>query len=261
MACALNISLALASESLSLLKPLKEYRGAEVIKSDLIKNTEYILPLGNLKRLGRGWQPSNSILLQGDRVMSLYKFGRSMELNRIYEHYQEQLLVKATVLYECSGRKCGSSNVWANSFFKEYQLYGPDDNQFLLVTHDKSNGLYQILYMNRRGAGDIIVYIDRVQLRESAADDKKNIAFQTEVLNTTKIRLYLESQPSNEKYIALVSANKQLSANAAISQAGDHINEIKGDLGVRLSSRIRFINIASFGQIEFGEELITLIKD
>jgi len=252
----------LANSDLLLLKPLKEYRGMEVIKNDVIENSEYNLPLSNLKRLGRGWQPTKSILLQGNRTTSLYKLGRSVELNNVYKHYRQELATNSAILYECSGRDCGNSNVWANNFFNDYRLYGADDNQFLLVTQNQTDSLYQVLYINRRGAGDVMVYLDRILVNNpNTLSKNKTIAFQTEVTNITKIRSYIESQQKNEKLVALVSSSKTLGVGQAVTTADQHIKNMKNDLGTRLSSNIVFVNIASFGREEFGEDLITLLSN
>lgn len=39
----------------------------------------------------------------------------------------------AQILFECSGRNCGRSNVWANQIFDQSSLYGRDNNQDYLV--------------------------------------------------------------------------------------------------------------------------------
>ncbi len=227
----------------------------------MTENSEYNLPLSNLKRLGRGWQPIKSTLLQGDRTSSLYQLGRSTELNSVYEHYRQELVTGSTVLYECAGRDCGSSNVWANNFFNEYRLYGVDDNQFLLVTKNQTNSLYQVLYINRRGAGDVMVYVDRILANDpNVLPKSKTIAFQTEATNTTKVSLYIESEQKNKKLTALVSSSKSLSTSQAILTADRYIRSLKNDLGARLSNNITFVNIASFGREEFGEDLITLLN-
>lgn len=250
-----------AVEEMQLLAPLKQYRGIQTIKSDVIKNTDYVIPLDNLKRLGRDWLPTNSKLLQGDLISSLYELGRGEELDHVYSFYRKQLTDEAKVLYECLGRDCGGSNAWANNFFDDYRLYGADENQFLLVTEKNSN-LYQVLYINRRGAGDVMVRLDRVVVEDNEpVMQNQRIAFQTEANNFNKIREYIEEHDDGNSYTAIVSSEKQLLPVAAVKDGEQLIKAIKQNLGIRLTSKVIFINVANFGRDEFGERLVTLLKN
>ena len=50
------------------------------------------------------------------------------------DHYLRELQARgAQILFECSGRNCGRSNVWANQIFDQSSLYGRDNNQDYLV--------------------------------------------------------------------------------------------------------------------------------
>lgn len=50
------------------------------------------------------------------------------------DHYLRELQTRgAQILFECSGRNCGRSNVWANQIFGQSTLYGSDNNQDYLV--------------------------------------------------------------------------------------------------------------------------------
>lgn len=242
---------------------IEEYRGAETIKRDFFSDSEYLLPLDKLKRLGRDWQPETFSFIQGEVSRSLYKLNRNTELNSVFEHYSQAIKADASdILYECAGRNCGSSNAWANNFFREYRLYGADDSQFLIVTKQKQPfTLYQVLYINRRGAGDIFVRLDRIHANKEVAElNDDQIALQTEINNFSKIRRYVESVPASQKVIALITANKQQDIDKAILRGQEHIKNIQSSLGSRLASKVIFINLASFGEDEYGEDLVTLLK-
>ncbi|TBR42197.1 DUF4892 domain-containing protein [Marinomonas agarivorans] len=245
---------------------VKEYRGVEVLKRDVVDNTDYILPLSKIKRsAGRDWQPEEVRFLQGNISRSLYKFGRSADLQAIYSHYYSEILHDAEILFECAGRNCGSSNAWANNFFKEYRLYGSDDSQFLIVTKHTSQPLYRVLYLNRRGAGDIFVRLDHVTAAERVVDTTNSsinspIALQTEINDFLRIRRYIETAPANKSITVLVTTSKRLSSEQAVQQGRAYIKSIKKSLGERLVSRVTFINLAAFGQDEFGEDLVTLLR-
>jgi hypothetical protein len=74
------------------------------------------------------------------------------------DHYLSELQVRgAQVLFECSGRGCGRSNVWANQIFGQSTLYGRDSNQdYLIAGNIDENGkpsltlVYTVTRANQR---------------------------------------------------------------------------------------------------------------
>jgi hypothetical protein len=69
-------------------------------------------------------------------------------------------------LFECSGRRCGSSNYWANTVFSAAILYGPEQYQHYLVTR-LENGNYLAVYVAMRGTRKVYVHIETTTLPES----------------------------------------------------------------------------------------------
>lgn len=64
----------------------------------------------------------------------LYQIARDANRREAREHYLELLRERgAQVLFECSGIRCGRSNVWANQIFNQAVLYGRDATQDYLV--------------------------------------------------------------------------------------------------------------------------------
>lgn len=71
-----------------------------------------------------------------------------------------------TVLFQCSGLDCGSSNGWANEFLGVKQLYGLDTNQFYAVqagVDGQRKETYVIWYLVQRGTGRIYLQQDVVR--------------------------------------------------------------------------------------------------
>lgn len=67
-------------------------------------------------------------------VGQLYEVQGGANREEARDHYLRELQARgAQVLFECSGRNCGRSNVWANQIFKQSSLYGRDNNQDYLV--------------------------------------------------------------------------------------------------------------------------------
>ncbi|MBK1871690.1 DUF4892 domain-containing protein [Marinobacter sp. 1-3A] len=64
----------------------------------------------------------------------LYQISRDANRREALEHYLGQLNQRgAQILFECSGIRCGRSNVWANQIFNQPVLYGRDGTQDYLV--------------------------------------------------------------------------------------------------------------------------------
>lgn len=67
-------------------------------------------------------------------VGQLYEIQRGANREEARDHYLRELQTRgAQILFECSGRNCGRSNVWANQIFDQSKLYGSDSNQDYLV--------------------------------------------------------------------------------------------------------------------------------
>lgn len=92
----------------------------------------------------------------------MIRVGRDYSVGEVADYYRSRIREKeATVLFECDGRSCGNSNVWANRVFGESNLYGRDDTQVYRVTAwpDSGNRIQlNTLYLIERGNREIHVY-------------------------------------------------------------------------------------------------------
>ncbi len=76
-----------------------------------------------------------------------------------FGHVREQLLEQnATILFECAGRQCGASSLWANEVFKQSRLYGVDNSQFYAAFEFQQG--HAALYAVRRGNGRVYLHLD-----------------------------------------------------------------------------------------------------
>lgn len=246
-----------SSTSFAALLDIEPYREAQLVKS-YSKSVEQVeVPLSKIRRAGSGWEPESVIRLQGEYVSSLYKVNRNALLQDVYEHYRDQMLSDGrSVLFECESRSCGSSNAWANNFFKDYLLYGADNSQYLLVVQNQQN-IYQILYLNRRGAGDVMIRLDEVRSTESQ-DTALNIVAQMDVQDIPRIRRFINGLPTGQNVVGFVTSEK---SNLFTSiEAGDRlISEVSAGIGERLQSRVRFINLADLGREALGVNRISFV--
>lgn len=106
-------------------------------------------------------------------VGRLYKINRDASRGEAREHYQTLLQSRgAQVLFECSGRSCGRSNVWANQIFDQSTLYGRDADQDYLVaavTGESGKTWLTLVYTVTRGTQREYVWIEHLEASESAA--------------------------------------------------------------------------------------------
>ena len=67
-------------------------------------------------------------------VGQLFRVQQGASREEARDHYLSQLQARgAQILFECAGRGCGRSNVWANQIFEQSMLYGRDANQDYLI--------------------------------------------------------------------------------------------------------------------------------
>jgi len=257
--CLLGLSV-LSTQAYSV-EALNQYKGADLIKFEQESQADYSLPLANLKKSARAWIPIKSKLVQGDITSSLYKFGRGESLEPIYQHYKQQLLSSASVLYECSGRTCGSSNAWANNFFNDYRLYGADSNQTLLVVanEDELNTEFKVLYLNRRGAGDVMLRLDSIISHNST--ENADLVFQVSLNDKVAIRRYLDSISEDQSIYVLITSPANLTASKAFQVAQGQIEMLKISLGQELSSKINFINFGNQANPIYGENQLSVLMN
>lgn len=234
------------------------YQDAQLIKSSTKEDVSVEIPLGAIKRAGRGWEPEEVLRVKAEAYQSLYKIHRNAVLADVERYYRDAIATaNNAVVFECHSRDCGSSNAWANDFFKEYLLYGGDQNQTLLVVQEGS--VYQLMYLNRRGAGDIMVRLDEVKMAAPQGLGFDLVA-QMDAQDVPRIRRFLNDLSPGETVVAYVSA-KQEGGLSAIARADQYISDIALALGPRLSDKVRFLNVANVAREELSEGRISFVYE
>ncbi|MDX1754942.1 MAG: DUF4892 domain-containing protein [Marinobacter sp.] len=87
------------------------------------------------------------------------------------EYYRRALAaLGAKILFECSGRECGRSNVWANQIFGQAILYGRDANQDYIAAAVRQNDTSYLLlvYTVTRGNNREYVWTEQLELGPNA---------------------------------------------------------------------------------------------
>lgn len=234
------------------------FRGAQIIKSEPVESRSIEVPLAKIYRSGRGWEPEKVERIDGRTVQTLYKIGRNVPLDEVVEFYTDALnaIDGSSVLFECSSRNCGSSNAWANNFFNDYLLYGADQNQTLKVLKYDQNH-YWVLYINRRGAGDVMVRLDEVIPKGSEALSL-NILAQLNVTDVPRIRSFLREQSDLSRVVAFVTSDNN--ASNPIAAGDESIESLKNGLNPDERQLLRFINLANMGNPSYGVNRVIFVS-
>ncbi|WP_354668039.1 DUF4892 domain-containing protein [Marinobacter salexigens] len=103
----------------------------------------------------------------------LYQISRDANRREALEHYLGLLRDRgAQILFECSGIRCGRSNVWANQIFHQPVLYGRDGTQDYLVAgvvaDDGSRWLTSV-YTVTRGNLREYVWVEHMKVAAGAS--------------------------------------------------------------------------------------------
>ncbi|MEP5765639.1 MAG: DUF4892 domain-containing protein [Halieaceae bacterium] len=118
--------------------------------------SEYMLGLGALQKVGGRWRHKKSETLGGELLRVTWKINEGFTAEEGFDWQRQQLPEDAVLLYECSGRSCGSSAQWASRVFNERVLYGHDERQRYGVWRYQAAGaswtlvLYAVDRANRR---------------------------------------------------------------------------------------------------------------
>ncbi|REG85793.1 DUF4892 domain-containing protein [Marinomonas pollencensis] len=236
---------------------VEAYRGAQLVKSETLDNQALEIPLGKIQRSGRGWEPESVLRVSGSVFRSLYKVERNVPLESVFAYYKSTLLADGQkVIFQCESRSCGSSNAWANNFFNNYLLYGADSTQLLMVVQD-SHDDYQVIYINRRGAGDIMIRLDSIALMV-AQDAEFEVAAQMAVNDFPRIRRFLRDLPNGQRVVGFVTSERG-GGESAIAQGDRYIDALISAVGDQLSQQVRFINVADMGRDLLGKHRVSFV--
>lgn len=229
---------------------LEPFRAAQLVKSESAQAPFIEIPLAKIARVGRGWEPEQVTRIAGEKTATLYKIDRNADLEEVIRHYQTQL-TDYSILYQCEARACGSANAWANNFFGDYLLYGADGSQWLAAAQDNA-GNYLTIYINRRGAGDVMVRLDEVLPEQNSVDD--GIIAQMDVSDIPRIRRFLNDYPDRH-LIAFVIGDRNTPESAIVS-GDEHISKLRELLPLEAQSQVRFINSAQIAAERYGSNRV-----
>ena len=146
--------------------PLADYPHAKVIFDEQEAVDGYRLTLGELKKANNQWRAEREQRLSGELQRKTLEMEPGIGSDEVFDYYRRQLQqLDGRELFYCQGRRCGSSNSWANTRFKIKQLYGLDQTQLYSafeVQAQEGSRSYVALYGVRRGNKRHYVQLDVV---------------------------------------------------------------------------------------------------
>ena len=128
--------------------------------------SDYRLILGAVVKIDRQIRADQDLRLAGELQQFTWEIPRSHQPAEPFEAMRAQLQQSgAKILYQCAGRECGASNIWANDLFRYATLYGRDDSQHYLAA--QLNGQHFALYAVRRGNQRVYLHLDLISSDEA----------------------------------------------------------------------------------------------
>ncbi|CAA0118963.1 Uncharacterised protein [BD1-7 clade bacterium] len=129
------------------------------VKSAESQEERWLLPLAKYQKINGSWQFDDSLTLSGKLSSNTYLVQSRDQFQQISTFYQTWASQDSIeTLYMCKARACGSSNEWANGYFKDRRLYGVQSKQVFWAL--KSGSQYMAMYLVERGTGQIMLRID-----------------------------------------------------------------------------------------------------
>lgn len=166
-------------------------------------------PASSVYRAAGKANMKNSVQAAGVQTEKMWHLGTAYNAIDVFNQIRTTLQAQGMhILYWCTGRECGPSNLWANQIFNQSELYGPDDNQMyaLLTTIDVESNTQSVvaLYAITRGNGKAYVYFNHLQMDTLQTELNPEPATLLKLLKEDGVLhfLSLDTEP-DERWVAL----------------------------------------------------------
>lgn len=172
-AVTLAMILLLPSLTLAQNQVLMDFPQAELEDERIISSPFHQVMLSPIREVGSELRAERSERLAVEGSGRLLEIAPGITRQDAWRWYLEQLQTRnAAILFQCSGRECGRSNVWANQVFGQAMLYGRDARQDYLVAgfEDREGQRWLVvLYTVTRGNQREYVWLEQLQLSDEAS--------------------------------------------------------------------------------------------
>ncbi len=170
---AMLMSLPLQAQESPLPQGVEAFPLSTVISQSQRNDPDYRLMLGGIVKINGLVRSDREQRLQAQLTRTTWQLPAGHGPDAGFNFLRDQLLGKgARVLFECAGRQCGPSSLWANDVFGQSRLYGVDNTQFYAALTLPEAHL--ALYAVRRGNGRVFLHLDLLE-HESAASTELDV--------------------------------------------------------------------------------------
>lgn len=153
------VSSANAVETPELPDDLKVFPLANVDRLKQEEVVDYRFVIGSVVKIDRRVRAGGELRLSGKLDQISWEIPGYHQPEEAFFYFRSQLIEKGgQLLYECKGRECGASNIWANDIFSSSTLYGRDESQRYLAA--LLNGNHYAIYAVRRGNQRVYLHMD-----------------------------------------------------------------------------------------------------
>lgn len=148
------------------------FQQATLVKERDIASAGHLVLFSAVREVNNEIRSESMARLPVRGVGQLWEIVHDAARNRARTHYRNELQsLDARILFECAGRACGRSNVWANRIFAEPKLYGRDENQdYLVAAHtDETNTVWlTLVYTVTRGNQREYLWVEQLAVEPGA---------------------------------------------------------------------------------------------
>jgi len=162
----LVLGLTVLGESASAQTLLDNYPGAELVKESGPAPGNQRIVLGALEKIQNHVEPEVQKFVSGDRYSFTYRLSEARRTGQVSDFFRDQIVARGQLMFECHGRRCGSSNYWANGVFRQAILYGPEQYQhYLAARFEGQTDSIALIYVAERGTGDIYLQLEVIEVQ------------------------------------------------------------------------------------------------
>ncbi len=209
---------------------LQPYPLAQLEQDRQQQTPDYRVLLARILKINGLIRADRELRLSGELQRLTWQLPSDIGPGEGFRFMREQLQKQgAEILFECTGRNCGASNVWANDLFQTSRLYGVDQTQSYLAA--RRGQTYLVLYAVRRGNGRVYLHLELLDSDRQDGGDWASVLLEqgyAELPDWPKA-----PEPALRALIAVLNDHPALRLRIVVHQAG-----IDAELAVRQSREL-----------------------
>jgi len=149
---------------------LNPFPQSQLISSEQRQEPDYRLMLSGIMKINGRIRTDRDQRLQASLSRMTWQLPDGYDPQSGFSFLRAQLDDRgAQVMFECSGRQCGPSSIWANDVFDQSRLYGIDNTQFYAAM--RLDQAHVALYAVRRGNGRVFLHMDVLENESQTVSD------------------------------------------------------------------------------------------